>query len=157
SVAAYDTTDNYVGSAVVDTNGNYLLTGLPAGTYHAVAYGSGFEQLYNGTDCPSNCGPQTGTPIVVADGQDTAGIDFDPMPSDYIFGRVTDGNGAGIAAVALDLWQASDGTHCGVGVTNADGYYALDSTTVWCERTFRISTDVDPALYENQVYDGVPC
>ncbi|MGH8172338.1 MAG: carboxypeptidase regulatory-like domain-containing protein, partial [Rhodanobacteraceae bacterium] len=156
SVSIYDVNGNYADYTTIDTSGNYLAVGLPEGTYHAIASGYSFGQIYAGIDCV-NCAPAVGTPIVVTQGQSVVGIDFDPMPVHYLFGRVTDGNGAGIGAVALDLWDAGNGGHCGVGVTNADGYYALQDATSYCNDASKVSTDVDPDLYENQVYNGVPC
>jgi protocatechuate 3,4-dioxygenase beta subunit len=154
-VYAYDAAGNYAGSGAVDTDGSYVVPGLPAGTYYAVASDYTFSQIYDGLDCGLVCQPDTGTPIVIAQGENVTGIDFDPIPPDYIFGRVTDGSDAGVPGVAIDLWDANDGEHCGVGVTNADGWYALQDTSYSCGGLFRLSTDT--TLYENQVYDGLYC
>jgi len=157
SIYVQDADGNYFAWGSMQVDGSYSVVGLPAGTYYAVSSGYGFAQAYEGVDCGINCGPAQGTPIMVAQGQDVTGIDFDPMPSDYIFGRVTDQGGAGVAGVTLDLWNAGDASHCGVGVTNADGYYALENTTYLCPGLSRVSTDIDPSRYENQVYDGILC
>jgi hypothetical protein len=154
-VYAYDAAGNFAGSGAVDADGSYVVPGLPAGTYYAVASDYTFSQMYEGLDCDLVCQPGTGTPIAIAQGENVTGIDFDPIPPDYIFGRVTDGSGAGVPGVAIDLWDANDGEHCAVGVTNADGWYALQDTSYTCGGLFRLSTDT--TLYENQVYDGLYC
>jgi hypothetical protein len=79
------------------------------------------------------------------------------MPNDYIFGRVTGAGGAPLQYVAIDLWRVSTGAHCGVGTTNADGYYAVNDYPNQCYDASRLSTDVDPGIYENEVYDGIAC
>lgn len=155
SIAISDIDGNYIGSSYTDTDGNYTVIGLPAGTYYALASGYGFAQIYDGVDCASNCQPSDGTPITIAQGEAKQGIDFDPVPSDLIFGRVTDAGGAPVAGVAIDQWNALDGDHCGVGITNADGYYSVHDTSFSCYGTNRLSTDTD--LFENQVYNGIYC
>ncbi len=155
-VAVRDVNGNYVTSVPITADGTYLLPGIPAGTYYAISTGYGFDQAYDGIDCAFSCAPGVGTPIVIAQGQSVTGIDFDPMPNDYLYGRVTAQDGAPVADVAIDLWRASDGEHCSAAVTNADGYYALHDPSYQClGTTDRLSTDTD--LYENQVYDGIYC
>lgn len=155
SIAISDIDGNYVGASYTDIDGNYTVIGLPAGTYYAIASGYGFAQVYDGFDCSFNCQPSGGTPIAIAQGEAAQGIDFDPIPSDSIFGRVTDNGGAPVAGVAIDQWNALDGSHCGVGITNADGYYSVHDTSFRCYGTNRLSTDTD--LFENQVYNGIYC
>ena len=139
--------------------GDYTVTNLPAGVFYAYFNGWSFSQLYQGIDCNPNttCDPTTGTAIVLAQGENAEGIDFDPMPINYVFGRVTNGTGQPLAGVAVDLWNGATEDHCGVAVTNADGYYAVTDSIAICANTHRLSTDVNPASYENQVYDGVLC
>jgi hypothetical protein len=146
----------YAGSAGVLADGSYELPGLPEGTYYAAVQGSVFMQIYPGIDCDGPaCSPLQGSPITVVSGADTGGIDFDPIPRDYLFGRVTDTDGAPIPGIAIDLWQ-QPGRHCGAAVTNADGYYAA-TQDVPCQGVPILSTDVGHLPYENQVYDGIPC
>jgi hypothetical protein len=155
NIAISDLEGNYVGSASTDIDGNYAVVGLPAGTYYALASGYGFAQVYDGLDCAYNCQPGDGTPITIAQGEAMQGIDFDPIPNDSIFGRVTDAGDVPVAGVAIDQWNALDGSHCGVGITNADGYYSVHDTSFRCYGTNRLSTDTD--LFENQVFNGIYC
>ena len=155
TVAVTDGNGNYVGAANMTAAGDYTVSGIPAGTFYAILNGTAFGQVWDGIDC-TNCNPAAGTPITIAQGQAVTGIDFDPIPVGYIFGRVTDGNGAPLGGVAIDLWNANDVTHCGVGVTNGDGYYAALGSP-FCYRGYRVSTDAGSSGYENQVFDDIPC
>lgn len=66
-----------------DANGDYLITGLPAGTYFAYVWFDGFQdcRVYAGYPCADEEGqlvidPQQATPIVVGPGQALTNIDF---------------------------------------------------------------------------------
>jgi carboxypeptidase family protein len=159
AVYVFDQSGNNSAYSTVAEDGSYTVIGVPGGTYRASAAGSGFGQAYPGVDCAFECEPSDGDPIPLAQGQSITGIDFDPVPNDTVFGRVVDGTGAPIAGAAIDLWRTSDGAHCGVGATNADGYYGARDPFRMCgsDAASRLSTDVDPGVYENEVYDGVPC
>ncbi|HVV98576.1 MAG TPA: carboxypeptidase regulatory-like domain-containing protein [Rhodanobacteraceae bacterium] len=155
SVGLFTALDEYVASSGILTDGSYRVTNVPDGTYYATVQGPMFTEIYPRIDCEGACSPSQGSPIAVASGADTTGIDFDPIPYEYIFGRVTDVDGAPIPGAAIDLWQEND-RHCGVSVTNADGYYAATDNLMPCQ-TPLLSTDADSSMYENQVYDGIPC
>jgi hypothetical protein len=156
-IYVYDASGNYAGSATIDVNGAYTVIGLPGRTYYAISTGFGFDELYGGIDCNASCDPRNGLPIEVATGQNTAGVDFDPVPDDFVFGRVTGPGGAPVGGAAIDLWDATGDIHCGVGLTNADGYYAVNDAAHPCYGPNRLSTDVNPGTYVNEVYDGIAC
>jgi carboxypeptidase family protein len=156
SVNIYDSSGGYFGSTSIAADGSYSATGIAPGTYHAIARGDSFDQAYGGIDCVDSCDPAAGTPIAVGQSQNVAGIDFDPYPRNWIFGRVTGVNDAPLAGVAIDLWHSTDQLHCGVAQTDANGYYALSDAMQWCPDAHYLSTDA-PAPYVNQVYDGIAC
>ena len=156
NISVYDATGAPISYASTAADGSYVATGIPGGTFHVVATGSGFDQAWSGVDCTPLCGPFDGAPVALVQGQQVADIDFDPVPRALIFGRVTDASGAALPNAAIDLWRGSDGTHCGVAATNADGYYAITSNLDYCPDDHKLSTDVSLPLV-NEVYDGILC
>lgn len=78
-VDLFDPLGDQVGSGLTDSSGNYLIGGLPSGTYFATTdtFGDYFDELYDDIPCPDQeCDPTTGTPISVSGASDTTGIDF---------------------------------------------------------------------------------
>lgn len=153
------------GYAVATTNagadGTYQFIDLDPGTYYAEAIDSRyFSQIYAGVDCPlvdQSCNPVTGTPITLSQGQKVAAINFNPVANAMIVGRVTDSaSDAGVSGTALDLWNGSDNTHCGITVTDANGYYVLGDNAYCLGPSRKITTDAGSAFID-QVYDGIAC
>lgn len=79
-------------STVTSAAGTYRAD-LPGGAY-AVATdnpGSWLNEVFDGIECPGgsayngDCDPMTGDPVVVVDGQLTAGVDFDLRSNDVLF------------------------------------------------------------------------
>lgn len=94
SVRVYNHTGAYVTSDSIDPMGRYKVMGLPPGTYFA-ATASGWpdehlDELYNDIPCDGGCTVTNGTPIAVAEGTTTTGIDFVLRRNGRITGRVTD-------------------------------------------------------------------
>ncbi len=120
-----------LGSASADATGLYTVRGLAGGTYFVLAASSGAARmLYASRSCPASfsgsvvCTVTAGTPVTVADGATTAGIDFDLAPvATTLAGKVTGAaNGAPIAAgMALFLGDRSMGTTTAA----SDGTYAF--------------------------------
>jgi hypothetical protein len=158
-VNIYDTGGTYVAVSYVTATGDYSVPGVPAGTYYASVSGNDLDQIWPGIDCDvgSTCDPLTGSPIAIGQGENLTGIDFDPVPLSYVFGHVTDNLGAPVAGVAIDLWNTTDSTHCGVAVTNADGDYAATDTVFPCYLGHRVSTDAASDAYVDEVFDGILC
>lgn len=80
-ITIYDAAGAFAGAVQSDASGAYLSTGalnLQAGTYYVLANGTaGYaNELFDDLPC-SPCDPTTGTPVVVAAGATTTGIDFD--------------------------------------------------------------------------------
>jgi protocatechuate 3,4-dioxygenase beta subunit len=160
AISIFDTQGRPVAQATVLPDGSYSATDIPAGTFYALSSGSSFAQVYDGIDCDLTvpCDPTIGTPIVLAQGAQASGIDFDNLPVDVIFGRVTDASGQGIGNVAIDLWASLDLSHEDVGVTDAGGYYIVrNAYSLYYGNTYLLSTDAGGLPYDDQVYDGIVC
>jgi len=160
AIFIYDTLGRMVAQAALLPDGSYSATDIPSGTFYAQSSGSSFTEIYDGIDCnfTGSCDPTIGTPIVLAQGAQANGIDFDNLAVDAIFGRVTDENGQGIGNVAVDLWASQDLSHRDVGVTDADGYYIVRSAyNLFGGTTYLLSTDAHGLPYDDQVYDGIAC
>lgn len=159
----YNASGNEVRYANTDASGAYSFSDLPPGSYFAQVNGGGsFGQIYAGIDCPiigSTCDPTVGTPIALAQGEQRDGIDFTPVDTHRILGRVTDSqSGQGVAGVVVDAWDPQSGQHCDDASTDLQGYYAvIDTGTCPSPLTMRVlSTDAGPA-HVDQVFDGIAC
>ncbi|HEY0229748.1 MAG TPA: carboxypeptidase regulatory-like domain-containing protein [Dokdonella sp.] len=159
-VSIFDVQGRPVSQATTLPDGSYAAWDIPAGTFYAQSNGSGFDELYDGIDCSfsQSCDPTAGTPITVGQGEQVGSIDFDILPSDVIFGRVTDAGGQGVANVAIDSWATQTQEHVDVGVTDADGYYTVHNAyNLYFGNTYLLSTDVGGLAYDDQAYDGIAC
>ena len=88
----YDSQGRYLSYAYTDVAGQYTsYAGLPAGSHFARTWNSsgGINELYDDVPCAS-CTVSSGTPIPVALGETTSGIDFALAPGGRISGTVTD-------------------------------------------------------------------
>ena len=156
NVSFYDAAGQGVGGASTDSNGHYLSSGLPAGTYYAKTerYGVYIMTLYDGT--PFILGDvRTGTPIsVTGGGATTNGIDFTLSAGGQIAGHVTNAaGGAPLANVNLYIADASGNFIWGwEQATDATGAYI---TTGLPAGTYYIRTEGSHA-YVNEFYDNLP-
>ena len=72
------------GCVTTDESGHYLVTGLTSGEYYVYAWVDGFlPQWYDGAQ-----GPETATPVVVVEPEETPGIDFTLSKGGSISGQV---------------------------------------------------------------------
>ena len=79
-VDIYNDTHQLLAVAYADITGTYRTSGLPAGTYYVVTRNGRdyVDELFNDQPCLNgSCTPGTGTPVTVATGTITSGIDFD--------------------------------------------------------------------------------
>ncbi len=112
-------------STYFDSTGSYRFGQLQAGTYYALTdtWGNYADQLYDGILCEPTCTVTTGTPIVVALGQETPNIDFALATFGAFQGRVTDSvTGFPLTNTSVATY-ASDGTMRGYGYADEYGDY----------------------------------
>jgi uncharacterized protein (DUF2141 family) len=85
--------------ATTDDLGRFRVTGLPAGTYTITASKSGFVDAIFGQRRPL----QPGTPVQLADGQETSGIDLRLTRGSVITGHVLDEDGEPLARALVTV------------------------------------------------------
>ena len=151
-VHLYNGSTSPVASTQTGTTGNYVFTGLAAGTYfvrtaqeQAFAFNA-ISELYDGVPCPSqfpvsDCRIASGTPIVVAAGATVSGIDFSLDPTGTISGTVVaDGSSSPLAGVMLAAYTGD--VQVAGGITNASGQYSIGGLP---PGTYRVRTSFNPA------------
>jgi protocatechuate 3,4-dioxygenase beta subunit len=113
--------------ATTDDLGRFRVTGLPAGTYTITASKSGFVDAIFGQRRPL----QPGTPVQLADGQETSGIDLRLTRGSVITGHVLDEDGEPLARalVTVQRYQYVRGerqlTSAGSDQTDDRGQYRV--------------------------------
>ena len=102
-VYVYDTNWNYAGSGgpTIYSNGNYVVSGLPAGSYYVKTsgYQDYIDEYYNNVTSKSGA-----TLVNVTQGIDTPDINFSLAIGGSISGRVTkDSDGTGIGTIMINV------------------------------------------------------
>ena len=126
-VTATSSAGYVVGSAPSASNGDYVVSGLPSDTYTVQFYGcstsaNDVTQYYNATS--SGAASLGGaTPVAVAAGSTTSGINAAMAVGGSITGTVSDSTGALIAGICV--YASSGGALAGSAMTSATGTYAL--------------------------------
>ncbi|HPC83678.1 MAG TPA: carboxypeptidase regulatory-like domain-containing protein [Thermoanaerobaculaceae bacterium] len=159
-VSVYDHTGAYVSSDSIDPMGRFKIMGLPPGTYFAVA-SSGWpkehlDELYNDIPCDGGCTVTNGTPIAVAEGTTTTGIDFVLRRNGRITGRVTD---ATFGLPVLQRWvRFFDANGNYVSHTSADAAGNFSSTYLG-PGTYYVATQSyhTPDPWIDQLWEGREC
>ena len=137
--------------ARTDSNGDYLITGLPAGQYR-VQTRARSDATLAGEFYSSTQSWDDATPVTVITGTTTAGVDFDLDAGGSISGTITDDAGNPLADV--DVWadtfaccgggngarSGSDGTYTITGLAPDDYRVQVDATRLGYTREFYSST-----------------
>jgi len=144
-VLVYDDNGDFAHWASTDINGDFTVSGLPAGTYYAKtnngsnlpfmglrppSVGTWVDILYNNLSCPgSACDVTTGTPIVLGSGSPDAGLSGAPqysfsLPDGGTFtGRLTHSETIrGIPNTFVNIYN-SQGEFFGGYESDIDGYW----------------------------------
>ncbi|HSP07445.1 MAG TPA: carboxypeptidase regulatory-like domain-containing protein, partial [Acidobacteriota bacterium] len=135
--------------ATTDANGHYIVSRMAPGTYYPfIASAQGHEpQLYRDIPC-THCAKRTdGTPVYVAAGTSTTGIDFAVRKGTTVSGIVTD------EVTGLPIANASVGIRGVTSVgTDATGHYSISGVPAGA-RVLRAGA----SQYAWELYDNVPC
>lgn len=155
-ISIYDVNDQEAGYGYPDNSGNYTVTGLSPGTYHAVAYPSGnssyLRELYDNIPCAFGCDRAGGDPIAVSAGNDTPNINFGLTRGGTINGRVTTSGDAPLASVRVRLYDSNGNYVYRSQFTNGSGYYTLAGLP---PGSYYVATASDG--YVDEVYNNVVC
>ena len=125
------------GTAVTDSNGDYLVSGLAAGTDYVVCFvatdatSGGSSALGYVDECYDNQ-PVLGTPakVTVISDQTTAGVDAGLVGGGGIAGTVTDAAGTHEALAGVEVNVTSESTAInGRATTDASGNYTVTGLT----------------------------
>ena len=159
SVSVYTSSGSFIASGFTDASGNYTtFTGLPTGTYYALASSPGYvNELYNNISC-FTCVVTTGTPIAVVAGGTTSNINFALSTGGTISGTVSNAaTGAPIQNAFVYIYNSSGAYFTG-GYTDASGGYAASGlpTGTYYALTYNSLGFVD-VLYKNIVCPGFSC
>ncbi len=158
SVRIYDAQAGYITSASSDVAGDYTTDrGLPPGSYYArtVASSSYLDELYDDIPCvQGQCTVTNGTPISVAAGAATRGIDFALRAGGRISGKVTDAaTGAPVPGVSVEIHEAQGG-HVTVVYSGVAGDYVSD---LGLPAGNYYARTVYGSYYLDELYDDIPC
>lgn len=152
----YNSSGSYAGYGYTDSTGQYTSEGLSADTYFIIAYGSSgyLDKLYDNFPCDGgNCDVLTGTPVTVAAGANTPGINFALDPGGSIAGQITDAtSGHPIPYAGVEIYDES-GSYAAYGYTDETGTYKADGliTGTYFVRTSAYGD------YLDELYDNIPC
>jgi len=156
AVTVYDLSGVPIASANTDSLGNYLVTDLAPGTYFAAVnsyYSSYVTQVWQMIDCSYDCAVTQGTPIVVSAQTAVAGIDFDVIRRDAIFGQVTNDANVPLGGVLIDLFDAQSQGYRTTAITDSQGYYLVAGSLGY---SYFVATEAGSG-YIDQIYSGVAC
>ncbi len=155
-VRVWDTAGQWIKETFADDEGDYRVAGLEApGSYFVTAQRHGLAGvLYDGLPCPDgDCDPAGGTPVAVAVGATTGGIDFVLTRLGAISGNVTDAvTGDQLDHGCVQVWDVNGSlvdTGC-IGIFG--GPYAVESLAAGTYFASARSYD-----HLDQLYDGLPC
>ncbi len=156
-VYVYDALGNRIADPNLDGSGQYRIGGLEAGTYYArtrLFFSTTYvEELFDDLSCPNGgCDPLTGTPIVVALGDD-AGVDFALDRWGEISGQITDAvSSEPISYGRVRVYDAS-GTFIATDSADLTGFYTVDRLAAgsYYVRTYNVSG------YLDELYEELPC
>jgi hypothetical protein len=158
AVELFGPSGNFIDDTVTDVAGRYTVSGLGPGTVYALAagdYGPEYgRELYRDIPCrPSSCNVTTGTPISVAVGQTTPGIDFSLEKLGAIAGTVTRvQDGSPVTYAEVKIWD-SQGASWGYDYTDGVGQYVAGGLD---PGTYFVGTDTFGDLLD-ELYDNLPC
>lgn len=156
TVRVFDGAGRTVAVTGTTTQGNYRVTGLPAGNYFATTDNAlGYQdELFNGFSCEPFCNPTTGSVINVAGTAITTGRDFALERSVTVSGVVTDGGPA--ANVPVEIY-GQIGNFLRSTVTNASGQFTFQELAPgrFFVRTRNTTGRVDDLFYDALLPDNV--
>jgi hypothetical protein len=145
-VDAYTSDGQWLRSGYTDTGGDYLVAGLPDGTFFARTYVGGLNYANEWYDDIAVTGwdiPDGATALFLTSGVTRADVDFSLADGAIISGAVTGAGGWALADVGVDVYMA-DSTWMGRGTTDTNGNYAVAALP---EQTYYARTEAGDLNY----------
>lgn len=155
SIDVWDAAGRFVAGSCCTAS--YDVRGVPPGTYFVTAHGTGYRaEVYPNVPCsgtsPSTCTLASGTPVSVAEGAATSGVDFVLDRVGGLDGDVIDAaSGAAIGSARIDVYDASGAL---VESTVSAGNGTFEALGLQGGRYFVVAAAPG---YNGVLYDGNPC
>ncbi len=155
-VRVYSDSGSWEGSDYTASDGSYQSPGLPAGSYYVVTNASfGYQnEVYDDQACLGSCDPTVGTPVAVALGTTTPGIDFSLVPWGGIQGLVTAADTSDPLASGVYLYDAS-GQQVDYNYSSS-GSFEFSSLAPGSYYLKAVNFEY-PDEYEDEVYPNLLC
>jgi hypothetical protein len=157
SISVLTANGSFVSSGFTDSAGAYVTAdGLPAGTYFVTT--SNFvglrNELYDDLPCAGFCQAAGGTPVVVATGATTSGVDFLLEAGGRVMGSVTDeATAAPLAGSSVNIVSATGATFASATVNSAGQFVTregLPAGSFFARTSNRLG-------FVNELFDDVDC
>jgi hypothetical protein len=155
-VRIYDSSGGWLGNASTNGSGRYTSPGLPPGVYHVrTSNAQGYvDELHDDLPCAGGlCTVTSGTPVTVAAGATTGGINFGLAPGGRITGTLTDAATASPLVGAQVRVYDSSGRNLASATTTAAGAY---TTSIGLPSGTYFARTNAPG-YVDELYDNLPC
>jgi len=160
-VSIYDAGGTLVGMGAVWDGVYQSGSGLPTGTYVAIAEGPAAgvglqSELFDDMPCPyDSCDPTTGTSISVTSPSTTSNVDFDLPLGARIAGVVKDASGGfPVSGMSVDIFDGG-GTFVATATSNNYGVYATEGLANGTY--YALAEDNTGGGYGSELYDSTPC
>ena len=155
-ITVFDAQGRSAAGSYADAGGMYEVVGLPPGSYFVRADWARphLGALFDGVPCyDGRCDPTAGTPVPVALGATTAGINLSVPRGGSVSGTVVEETGSAPVANASITLLDADGGWMGSASTDVLGSYAVSGLVPG--DAFVSVTNAGP--YWPELYDDVPC
>jgi hypothetical protein len=142
-------------SAATDSNGDYIVIGLPDGTYYArTSNTSGFiNEAYDDIPCLVSCQVGVGVPLTITAASSVTGVDIALRPGGRVSGVVTDAvTGLPLAGVSISILDLVSGT-ASTATTDLSGAYLSGSGLA----SGNYAVFASATGYLSEIYDNVKC
>ena len=145
-----------VATAGTDASGVYTKSSLTAGTYYVrTANTMGYvDELYNNISCEGGaCVATSGSPVVLAAGNPTNGIDFALVPGGTISGTVSAAaGGQPIASVSVRAYNSANALVASA-TTNTSGAYTIIGLATGAHYV----ATVNALGFVDELHNDIPC